>query len=106
GGLLGRAGGRVRAPALRGGWVPAFDSLPPLPFSKFTFRFHSGATAPLVTPPLCGDYEAQAQLSPYSTPSQVLTPAIPAFPITSNFAGNACPAGGLARFAPGLSAGA
>ncbi len=104
-GIVVKTAGQVQADPATGQLVTTFEDLPPLPFSEFTFRFHSGATAPLVTPPLCGDYEAQAELSPYSTPAQVLTPAIPAFPITSGFDGGACPTGGVDPFSPALSAG-
>jgi hypothetical protein len=105
-GIIVKAAGEVTADPLTGRLVTTFDDLPPLPFSTFTFRFHSGATAPLVTPPGCGSYTVQAQLTPWSNPDGLpLTPLIPPFPITSAFNGGACPSGGVPPFAPQVSAG-
>ncbi len=92
-GIVVRAAGEVQADPITGQLVTSFAELPPLPFSTFTFKFDSGLTAPLVTPPGCGSYTAQAELTPWSTPSQILMPIIPSFPITAAFDGGACPAG-------------
>jgi uncharacterized repeat protein (TIGR01451 family) len=104
-GIIVKTAGEVTADPLTGRLVTTFDNLPPLPFSTFTFKFHSGATSPLVTPPECGSYTVQAQLTPLAVPGQVLTPAIPPFPITSAFDGGACPAGGVPPFHPQVLAG-
>ncbi len=113
-GVLVRLAGEVAANPITGQLVTTFDTagpadphagLPPLPFSLFTFSFRQGATSPLVTPPACGNYTVQAELTPYATPSQVLAPAIPPFPITNGFDGGACPGGGIPPFTPGVSAG-
>jgi uncharacterized repeat protein (TIGR01451 family) len=104
-GIIVKTAGEVTADPLTGRLVTTFDDLPPLPFSTFTFKFHSGATAPLVTPPGCGSYTVQAELTPWAVPSEVLAPAIPPFPITSAFDGGACPPGGVPPFAPQVSAG-
>jgi hypothetical protein len=111
-GIVVKAAGEVTADPLTGRLVTTFDTanldvhsgLPPLPFSVFTFRFHSGVTAPLVTPPTCGNYTVQAELTPLATPSQVLSPLIPPFTIASGFDGGACPAG-VPPFAPQALAG-
>jgi hypothetical protein len=99
-GLLVKFAGQVQANPLTGQLVTTFDDLPPLPFSLSTFRFNQGATAPLVTPPACGSYAAQASLTPWANPSQVLSPLIPAFPISSAFDGGPCPSGGAPPFNP------
>jgi hypothetical protein len=112
-GIVIRAAGEVTPDPVTGRLVTVFDTanlqpnngLPPLPFNELTFKFHSGATAPLVTPPACGDYTAQAELTPWAEPTQVLAPEIPPFPITSAFDDGACPPGGVPPFAPGISAG-
>ena len=105
-GIIIKAAGEVTADPLTGRLVTTFDNLPPLPFSTFTFKFHSGATAPLVTPPGCGSYTVQAELTPLANPEGApLTPLIPPFPITTAFDGGACPAGGLPQFAPQVLAG-
>jgi hypothetical protein len=105
-GIIIKAAGEVTADPSTGRLVTTFDNLPPLPFSTFTFKFHSGATAPLVTPPGCGLYTAQAALTPLANPEGApLTPLVPPFPITSAFDGGACPSGGVPPFAPQVSAG-
>ncbi|HWY17944.1 MAG TPA: hypothetical protein VNY27_04445 [Solirubrobacteraceae bacterium] len=104
-GIIVKSAGEVHADETAGRLVTTFDNLPPLPFSLFTFKFHSGATAPLVTPPTCGRYLVQAGLSPWSQPSQLLSPAIPPFPISSAFDGGACPSGGVPPFHPRVIAG-
>jgi hypothetical protein len=104
-GLIVRAAGQVTPDPVTGRLVTTFDDLPPLPFSLLTFSFSQGATSPLVTPPDCGQYSVQAQLTPWSEPSASMMPEIPAFPITQAFDGGACPAGGLPPFAPQVLAG-
>jgi uncharacterized repeat protein (TIGR01451 family) len=89
-------------PALKG---PSLAGLPPVPFSLFTFQFHQGETSPLVTPPACGSYEVKAELVPWSEPSQILTDISPAFEITSNNLGGACPSGGVPPFNPKVISG-
>ena len=75
--------------------------LPPLPFTEATFQFNQGPTAPLVTPPTCGDYTVTAALTPWSDPlGAPFTPPIRAFPITAN-----CPSGNVPPFNPGVTAG-
>jgi hypothetical protein len=74
--------------------------LPPVQFSLATFAFNQGANAPLVTPPTCGDYEVQAELSAWSDPGVLIEPPIPPFAITTN-----CPAGGIPPFNPQVIAG-
>jgi hypothetical protein len=105
-GIIVKAAGEVTADLSTGRLVTTFDNLPPLPFSTFTFKFHSGATSPLVTPPGCGSYTVNAELTPLSNPEGApLTPLIPPFPITSAFDGGPCPAGGVPPFSPQVLAG-
>jgi hypothetical protein len=81
--------------------IPASDGLPPLPASLITFAFNQGAHAPIVTPPLCGDYTVTAELTPWSNPSgSPLTPELVPFTITNGFNGGACPSGGTPPFNP------
>ncbi|MFZ1155229.1 MAG: hypothetical protein WAN93_10025, partial [Solirubrobacteraceae bacterium] len=105
-GVIVKAAGEVSANLLTGRLVTTFDNLPPLPFNEFTFKFRQGATSPLVTPPGCGEYTVEAELTPSSNPEGApLLPPIPPFPITKGFDGGACPAGGVPRFAPHVIAG-
>jgi hypothetical protein len=76
---------------------PASPGLPPLPASDISFAFNSDA---LVTPPTCGNYEVEAQLTPWSDPEgNPLTPEIRPFPIDAS-----CPAGNTPPFNPGVTA--
>jgi uncharacterized repeat protein (TIGR01451 family) len=104
-GVLVKAAGEVKADEHTGRLVTTFDDLPPLPFTTFTFSFRQGATSPLVSPPACGSYTVQADLTPWSDPSEVLAPAIPPFVITKAFDGGPCPSGGVPPFAPQVLAG-
>jgi len=103
-GVLVKVAGRVSADAHTGRLVTTFDAqptlgpgqpglggLPPVPFRRFTFRFHQGTTSPLVTPPLCGTYAASAALNPWSEPEVVLIPVPRPFTITHSFDGGPCP---------------
>ncbi len=84
--------------------LPASDGTPQQPFSRFTLKFRPGATAPLVSPPACGTYTAEAALTPWSDP---LTPrlASSSFQIENGIGGGPCPAGGVPPFHPSLVAG-
>jgi hypothetical protein len=105
-GVIVKAAGEVEADESTGRLVTTFDELPPLPFKLFTFSFIQGPTSPLVTPPACGQYTVQAQLTTWSSPDgQPLTPLIPPFPISSGFAGGACSSGGIPPFHPQVLAG-
>jgi len=75
--------------------------LPPLPFTKATFQFNQGPTAPLVTPPTCGEYTVTTALTPWSDPlGAPFTPGVRAFPIDEG-----CPPGGTPPFNPQVVAG-
>ncbi len=104
-GLVVKAAGRVVPNLFTGQLVSTFDDLPPLPFSVLRFNFSQGATSPLVTPPSCGLYKVEAQLTSWSAPGLTLSPEIAPFPITQGFDGGECPAGGKPPFAPQVLAG-
>jgi uncharacterized repeat protein (TIGR01451 family) len=105
-GVLLKLAGKVEPNLQTGQLVTSFDNLPPLPFSLATFSFSQGPSAPLVSPPACGQYTVQAQLTPYSNPQAApISPPIPPFAITQGVNGSTCPTGGVPPFAPGVSAG-
>jgi hypothetical protein len=104
-GVIVKAVGKVQANALTGQLVTTFDDLPPLPFDLLTFRFHSGATAPLVTPPLCGAYSVASALTPLSATGEGATVFATPFLIVSGFDGGSCPSGGVSPFVPQAVAG-
>ncbi len=115
-GVLIKAAGKIEPNPVTGqlvttfGATPAFEGLPASvgtpqqPFSRFTLKFRPGATAPLVSPPACGTYTAQAALTPWSDP---LVPRLVSnsFQIENGIGGGACPAGGVPPFHPSLIAG-
>jgi hypothetical protein len=82
--------------------VSTTEEVPQLPFSSFTLHFREGGRSPLVSPPLCGDYEAKAVLTPWSGTAPIETTS--AFKIVSGPNEGPCPSG-AAPFEPGFSAG-
>ena len=96
--------GKVEANPVTGQLTTTFDENPQLPVSDFTFVFHQGATSPLVTPPTCGTFTTQMDLTPFSEPLQEhLLSAT--FEISSGVNGGPCPVGGTLPFAPKLVSG-
>jgi hypothetical protein len=79
------------------------DELPQLPFSHFRLHFREGSRSPLSTPPACGSYDAEAELTPWSGGAPVNTTST--FQIVSGPNNGPCPTGGLPPFHPGLIAG-
>jgi hypothetical protein len=73
------------------------DDLPQLPFSSFRLHFSEGPRSPLITPPSCGTYTAQATFSPWAEPAAT-------FPTSSSFTIGSCPAGAPSMH-PDLTAG-
>jgi uncharacterized repeat protein (TIGR01451 family) len=105
-GVLVKFAGKVEPDLQTGRLLATFDNLPPLPFSLATFSFIQGPSSPLVSPPVCGQYTVQAQLTPYSDPAgPPFSPPIPPFSITQGFDGGACPTGGVPPFKPQVIAG-
>jgi hypothetical protein len=103
-GLLVKLAGKVETDPVTGQITTTFDDLPQLPFTKFTLGFREGPRSPLVTPQGCGTYTTEAEFTPWSDPSRIVTVKSP-FQITEGIAGAACPSGGLPPFKPGLIAG-
>ncbi len=79
------------------------EELPQLPFSHFKLHFREGARSPLASPPACGAYNAEAELTPWSGGAPVTTTS--AFQIIAGPESKPCPTGGLPPFHPGLIAG-
>jgi hypothetical protein len=68
-----------------------FDNTPPVPFSDFKLNFFDGPRAALATPPECGTYETDSQLTPFSAPDSgpAATPS-DSFDITTGPGGGSC----------------
>jgi hypothetical protein len=78
--------------------VTVVNNIPQLPFSHFKLHFREGARSPLVSPPGCGTYNAQAELTPWSGAPPITTTS--AFQIVVGPNDGPCPPGGVPSFAP------
>jgi hypothetical protein len=103
-GVIVTAAGRVELNKETGQITTVFEESPQLPISDLVFTFHQGATSPLVTPPTCGTFNAQAILNPWSVPLQEY-PLTSQFEITSGVDSGPCPSGGTPPFAPKVVSG-
>ncbi len=103
-GVLVKLAGKVSANPVTGQLTTTFENNPQLPFDHFNFHFREGQQAPLISPPACGAYTTQAELTPWSNPMAVLTDTS-SFTITEGYDGGECPSGGVPPFTPGIEAG-
>ena len=101
-GVLIKLAGKVTPNPATGQLTTTFQGNPPVAFSHFNFHFREGQQAPLISPPACGTYTTQAELTPFSEPASILTD-FSSFQITKGFDGGPCPAG--VPFAPQIQAG-
>jgi hypothetical protein len=101
-GILIKLTGKVSPNPITGQLTTTVENIPQAPISHFNLHFREGQQAPLISPPACGSYETQAQLTPFSEPSSVLSD-FSSFQITKGFDGGPCPAG--VPFAPQIQAG-
>ncbi len=103
-GVMIKLPGKVE-PDPRTGRISAdFQGLPQLPFEDFVFKFREGARAPLVTPPVCGTYTTDAEITPWSDPSKTFS-SQSNFEVTTGIGGGACPAGGTPPLNPSVISG-
>ncbi len=93
----------VKPDPVTGRLTTVAEELPQLPFSHFRLHFREGTRSPLATPPLCGTYNAEATLTPWSGAPPFTTTS--AFQIVSGPNNGPCPTGGTPPFHPGLAAG-
>jgi hypothetical protein len=103
-GVLIRLAGKVVPNPVTGQLTTIFENTPQLPFNHFNFHFREGAQAPLISPPTCGTFTTQAQLTPWSAPMSAVSVSS-SFTITKGFQGGACPSGGVPPFDPGIVSG-
>jgi hypothetical protein len=104
-GLLIKVAGKIEPNPVTGRLTTTFLNNPQQPFSKFTLKFRPGATAPLVSPPACGSYSTQAELSPWSAPTEPRFISSQAFQITQGVHEGPCPSGGIPPFHPQVISG-
>ncbi len=103
-GIVVKLAGQITPNPVTGQLVTTFDENPQVPFSKFTLKLRQGATSPLVSPPACGSYTAEADFTPWSAPLSTI-PLASSFQIENGIGGGPCPSGGVPPFNPALSAG-
>jgi hypothetical protein len=103
-GILVKVAGKIEPNPVTGQLTTTFDDNPQQPFSRFTLKFRPGATAPLVSPPACGSYTTQAELTPWSAPSEPRFVSS-SFEITQGVREGACPSGGVPSFKPQVISG-
>jgi hypothetical protein len=103
-GIIVKLAGHIEPNPVTGQLVTTFANNPQVPFSRVTLKLRQGATSPLVSPPACGLYTADADLTPWSAPltPQHLTSSLA---IENGIGGGPCPSGGIPPFHPGIVAG-
>ena len=104
-GVIVKVAGKMEPNLETGQIVAWFDNTPQEPFSRFVLKFRPGATAPLVSPPACGSYSAQAELTPWSAPTEPRLVRSTPFVITQGVREGPCPSGGVPPFGPQVVAG-
>jgi hypothetical protein len=83
--------GKVEADPVTGQLTITFEDNPQLPFSELKLSLFGGPRALLVTPPACGTYVAQSELTPWSgTPAVTVSSSLD---IGSGPNEGACPSG-------------
>jgi hypothetical protein len=97
-GIIIKQPAKIQPDETTGQIVTIVENIPQLPFSQFNLHFREGARSPLVSPPLCGSYDAKAVLYPSAGGEPVTTTS--AFQIISGANGSTCPTGGIPPFAP------
>jgi hypothetical protein len=102
-GVLVKVPGKLDADPLSGSLVASFDGLPQLPYTNLHIHFREGQRSPLATPAVCGAFNTQIALTPWSGVGEELRSASPT-PITGGVEGLPCPQG-TPGFAPRARAG-
>jgi hypothetical protein len=100
-GVLVKLAGQVTLNAQTGQLVSTFAETPQLPFEELELEFFGGSSAPLSTPPLCGQYAARAVFTPWSGTDSVQSGS--EFAITSGSGGAQCQS--PQPFSPSFTAG-
>jgi hypothetical protein len=102
-GVIVKLAGELSADPGSGRLVATFVDLPQLPYSHLVVAFREGQRSPLATPPACGSYVAQTNLTGWLEPGQAFSEGTQ-FQLSKGIGGGACPAAN-APFAPQSQAG-
>jgi hypothetical protein len=103
-GIFVKTVGKVEPDPHSGRLTATFEDLPQLHYTHFSFGLREGQRSALVSPPTCGTYRADIEMTPWSDPA-LHVPDFSNFLITKGEGGGACPTGGLRPFAPKLEGG-
>jgi hypothetical protein len=104
-GIVVKLAGKITPNETTGQLVTTFDENPQVPFSRFTLELLQATTSPLVSPPVCGSYAAEADLTPWSAPESPHHVLSPSFQIETGIGGGACPTGGVPPLKPQVLSG-
>ena len=103
-GIIVKQATRVEPDPRTGQLVGIAEDIPPTAaFSHFQLHFREGARSPLISPSLCGTYEVEAEMTPWSGNAPIT--ATSAFKVISGPNEGPCPKGGIPPFEPGFQAG-
>jgi hypothetical protein len=103
-GVLVKVAGKITPNPVTGQLVTTFENTPQQPFNRFTLKFRPGSTAPLSSPPACGTYTSEGELTPWSAPSESRFLSS-SFAITDGVHEGACPSGGIPPWHPQVISG-
>jgi hypothetical protein len=103
-GVMVKQAGKVEPDPKTGQLISSFDEIPQVPVGHLHFHFREGGRSPLITPPACGAYTTEAQLTPWANPDKPLAMTA-SFHVTHGLGGGPCPPAGPLPFAPGFEAG-
>ncbi|HME02117.1 MAG TPA: hypothetical protein VKG38_03695, partial [Solirubrobacteraceae bacterium] len=104
--VLVKLAGEAKVSETTGQVTATFHNTPQLPFENLELKLFSGPRASLTSPSLCGTYQTEASLTPWSGTAMVsiVSPPGESFQITSGPGGSQCSPDPQV-FAPGFQAG-
>jgi hypothetical protein len=91
-GILVKVPGKLDADPGTGSLVATFEGLPQLPYTDLKIEFREGQRSPLATPAVCGAFDTNVSLTPWSGIGAEVSASLPT-PITSGVEGLPCPQG-------------
>jgi hypothetical protein len=105
-GVVVKLAGRIDPNPVTGQLSASFVANPQLPFEDLRVNFFGGPRGTLTTPPVCGQYETHAALTPWSSPQGRDADPITSFSIDNSPIAGSCPAQEVQMpDAPGFDAG-
>ena len=102
-GIIIKQAAKIEPDPKTGQLVTTAEDIPQLPFSHFKLHFREGGRSPLISPPTCGTYAAEAEFTPWSGAAPHSVSSV--FEIVSGPDNGPCPPGGTPPFHPDFEAG-